>query len=377
MDKLLAMQTMMAGGGQPTTKDSPAAATEAVPEGGAEPASDAPGEDGAGGSADAGQTDLSQDLAVGHQEEETAEERTAREEAEAAAAGGAPEGALPAELADLPEDVRNELLALAAEVAEGKTSFGELKRGHKLIGKHAEEVQRLNEELDGYKAKLAEATAGNTSGPTLFKSVADVEARELKLQKVIDWCEDNADGGQNGDVEFTAAEVKQMRREARDELKYTLPAQKQKLQAAAQQQTQFTAQQTAARPQVLEQFPQLKDPQNPETRQVNEMLRKQPMLKAMFVSPELAALTWIRGEAAVRAELAKRSPNGKVQSPKANGQSPKAGAIPKGRPSGPGGSAAPARTNGVTVAKAKEQIAKERSVGGLANLMAAMEPQSK
>jgi hypothetical protein len=370
MSRLLQMQSAMAQGEQATTENSPAAAAKAAPAGGEAPADAATGEEEAGDPADAGQADLSQS-----NPDETEEEREAREAAEAEASGGAPEGALPAELAELPEDVREQLLAMAKEVADGSINFGDLKRGHKLAARHAEEVEQLRQENESLKQKLE---AGTTTAPGgeagLYKTVDDVVKREQQLQKVLDWCEDNPEGGEFNGQEFTAAEVKDARRKARDEIKYALPGRKEQLQQQAQQQAQFTKAQQQARGEVLKNFPALKDPDNTETQAVNKMLHEVPMLKTMFISPELAALTWLRGEQALRADLAKRG----VQSPKSKVQSPRPGAVKTGRPSGGGGTAAPARTGaGPTVAKAKERIASERSVGALADLIGAMEPGSK
>jgi hypothetical protein len=279
-------------------------------------------------------------------------------------------------LAELPDDVRAELLTLAREIAEGKTNFGEVKRGHKLIGKHTAEIEERDRKIESLQQQLAESKAqsptSNVGG--LFKSVAEVEKREEQLQGVLDWCEDNAEGGDSNGQSFSAEEVKQMRRQARDEMK-KLPGQKQQLQQQAEQQAQFTQQQQSARSEVFKLLPELKDPENPETQRVNEMITKMPMLKSMFVSPEMAALTWQLGEAALKERLAKRSGGRTGQAGKPTVQSPKpkvAGQVKTGRPASGAGTGASARpAAGTTVASAKERIGNERSVGSLAGLIGA------
>lgn len=361
LSKLLQMQTAMAQGEHATAEESPVAPAKGAPEDGEQAAEAVPGEGAAAESAGAEQTDLSQEVPL----EETDEERESREAAEAeAAAGGAPEGALPAELAELPDDVRAELFALAKEVADGTTSFGELKRGHKLIGKHAEEVERLQGEIETLKGQLEQGPARGDARPTEFKNLNEVVTREQQLEKVIDWCDDNPEGGEFNGQTFSVDDVKAARRKARDEIKYVLPGAKQQLQAQAT----FTKSQQQVRPQVLQQFPELKDPGHATTRAVNEMLTKVPMLKSMFVSPELAAMTWIEGEKVMKARAAAKKPGAKptVQ--------PKPGEIQRRKPVVGGGGGAARNTGGPSVAKAKEQIAREGSVGALANLMEAMEP---
>lgn len=375
MERLLQMQTVLAGGEPAATTDSPTGATDA-PQAEPEPGEETPPEGGtpseAGeGSVDAGQNDLSQ----GTEGTETTDMETAET------------AVLPAELAGLPEDVREQLLDIAREIAEGSTNFGELKRGHKLIAKHAEEMERLQGEVEGLRTQLAEAsTAAAGDGRTPFKSVKEVKERELRLRKLIDWCDDNPEGGEQNGQEFSAEDVKAARRAARDELNYQLPEIREQLQAHEQRQAQFSQAQSAAKANVLKTFPELKDSENPEAQAVGNILSKQPWMKSAFVSPEIAALTWHLGEQALRERAKKRGiafgANGlpaKAGVPGAARTPAKAGtpnrpAVRTGRPAS-GGTAAGARPGGATsVAGAKERIEKEHSVAALAALYQAVEP---
>ncbi len=290
----------------------------------------------------------------------TVEEVVAQEAAEKEAGPAQ----LPAELAALPDDVRAELLAIAREVLEGKTSFREIKRGHKLISKHAEEVDRLNAENERLKTEGGNTTTAPASLPesvSRLKTPDEIAKRQRKLEEIMDWCEDNAGGGESNGQSFSADDVKIARHAARDELRL-LP------QRAAQLQNQaaFAGQQQKARGEALKMFPQLKNPEHAETKAVTELLEKAPWMRNVFASPEAAALTWLRGQAALKAELAKRTP-ATARTPAAT----RAGEVPRARPSSGGSGASGKPAGGPTVAKAKERIGSERSVSALAALMEA------
>lgn len=264
----------------------------------------------------------------------------------------------PEGLAQLPDDVRDEVIQVAKDVADGKFSFRDLKRGHKLIGKHAEEVERLTNEVETLRKQLNEQPAPQTPSESLqsLKTVADVERRQRQLETVMDWCEDNPEGGTYNGQEFSQDDVRVARAAARTELRQ-MPQRRQQLE----QQADFGRKQQAAKAQARKLFPHLSDADNSETQAVSALLESQPWLKNTFESPEIAALTWLRGQAAIKAELAKR--NGQAQRPAT--QRPATN-----RPS-TGGAGGKGNTAGPSVASAKDRIGKERSVGALAELMAA------
>jgi len=356
MERLLQLQEQVAGSkAGPTENDnSPGPADEqAGAEDDAPPAGAGTAEDDAGTTADAGQNDLSKSEPGGEEAEGEAGAETATE--------------LPAELAELPDDVRGELLALAKEVAEGKTSFRDLKRGHKLIGKHAAELERLeteNAELKRQVSATETQPAANNGAVVKLKTVAEVQKRTAQLEAVMDWCEDNPQGGEFNGQQFNADDVREARRAARAELRQ-LPVRERELQG----QSQFAQRQTLAKAEAVKLFPHLADPDHAETQAVTKLLAASPWLKDVFLSPEVAALTYLRGQSAVKADLERA----KAKAGSAGERNLKVAAtgVQKGRPASGGTAAGGKPAGGPTVKAARERIAKEGSVGALAELMGA------
>lgn len=278
------------------------------------------------------------------------------------AAGAAP---YPQQLLALDEDVREQVLDLAQDIADGVVNLGEIKRGHRLALDFAAERNRLNSENQALREQVQ--NGGNRNGQPVLNTPDQVQARIDQLQDILDWCEENPDGGDfgNGDnaKSFNAEEVRAIRRDTNKELR-RLPAQLQAAQQQAAQAQQFAQSQRQARTQAEKLFPFLTDRNNAETKQVRALLES-PMgalIKRQFLSPETAALTWIRGQAAMRNAVKNKNGAGA----NANGR----GGVQRGRPASGGTSAGaqPGR-GGPSLKTAKEGIQRDGSVGALAQFM--------
>ncbi len=166
--------------------------------------------------------------------------------------GRAPEGG-----EEQDEVIQGHVKELSELLASGELSIGEVKRIKKLLaakGSDAEVIERqanelaeLRQKLEGASSTTATATAADPANPfaALVKDQATLERAKGEMYDVLEWCEDNTEGGTRKGVEYTADEVKQLRREARRGLDIHLPARERQLQTetATGRQRQQIAQQ--------------------------------------------------------------------------------------------------------------------------------------
>lgn len=244
--------------------------------------------------------------------------------------------------AGLEPDVRAKAIELAKELQAQGLSVGEVKRIGKLLHDKGEMESRLGQQIEALNAKIEELQAGGQAAeanPAIpmppkvaaLKNPAEIERRELHLQSVLDFCEDNPDGGEINGQSFTAEDVKSIRRDARTELRW-LPKRGQQLQQAQQ----FQQVQQQAREQTVKDFPALQDPENPDTKLARQLVSTDPQL-AGRPNADYLALALATGHRLLQADLAKR------KAP-ANGTKPAGGQ--RTRPVASSGGAAVPRANG-------------------------------
>jgi hypothetical protein len=274
---------------------------------------------------------------------------------------------LPPALAAMDDGLQAEFLQLAEDVNAGLVNLGEIRRGHRLSTQFAEERWQLNDQITTLREQLAQGATNvpATSMPEVvarLKTPQDVTNRELQLRGVMRFCRKNPEGGEFGEGDqkqtYTREDISQMWDQAEDELAL-LPARRNQLESKAS----WSAKQTEAKRTALDLFPHLKDANNAETKQVNALVKAAPWIGDFFLSPHVAALTFIKGQAVMRAEAAKHKP-GTHTNRAANGVALK-------RPAS-GGTQAGAR-GGTGKATVKDAIAQidggDRSVVSLAKLM--------
>lgn len=295
--------------------------------------------------------------------------------------GGEPETDLSqnADLAGLDADTRKYVLELAAAVKAGELKPGELPRIAKLVGKahEAEErataaaqakIDELQTQIDQLKAGAAELEPAAAMPPGLskIKTVAEVERREIELGGLIeqgeDWLFDNPNGGLLGNSERKPEEIRAKLKEFKAELRW-LPKRGRELA----QQAEFTVSQQRAKSALVQRLPHLADPGNAETTAMRAVLTENPWIKNL-PAPELHALLLVRGAKALEADLKPKAAGGGVT----GGHRPPLQPKP-GKPAGGGSASAPAANAGRNVDEAKLRIGKERSLGSLADLVAATE----
>lgn len=258
----------------------------------------------------------------------------------------------------LDPEVQKHALELAKELKAQGLSVGEAKRIGKLLHNKSESEARLTQQIETLQQQIEELKAGPPAtadaAQTLpmpakvaeLKNNAEIERREMQLQNVLDWCEDNPEGGEaNGQV-FTPEEVKAIRRDSRQELRW-LPKRREQLnQQAAVQQAQ-----RQAREQTLKDFPALNDPANPDAKLAQQLIQSEPAL-AHRPNRDYLALALATGHRLLQSELAAR----KAPKPAANGN----GAVARKPQASSGGAAAPRATGGQAQVAQLLKTAKER-----------------
>ena len=132
-------------------------------------------------------------------------------------------------------------------------------------------------------------------------------------------------------------------------------------------QEQFKAQQGRFKAQLHKLLPQMADANHADAVATRKMLEANPWLSG-FANPELEALVRVRGLKVLEAEIKARTAPAR---PAGSGAAP---VVPRGKPAGASGAAAPRASDaGRGVAEAKSRVEKERSLGALAALVGATE----
>lgn len=247
-------------------------------------------------------------------------------------------------LAGLEADVRERAIELARELKAGGLTVGEVKRIGKLLHQKGETESQFRQQIEGLQQEIEQLKSSATPAEdaaavpmpakvAALKNPREIEQREFKVQSVLDWCEDNPDGGELNGQTFSADEVKAIRRDARQELRW-LPRRQQQLE----QQAQLRQQQQAVRSQTLKDFPVLNDPENPDTQLARRLMSTDPQL-AQRPNADYLALALAMGHRLLQADLQKR------KAPAAAKPAAAANGLPRAKPAANGGaSAAPRAT---------------------------------
>lgn len=235
------------------------------------------------------------------------ENETADDQAPEGAGEGEAKPALPAELA-----------AAIAEAKEGgqKGLASVLKRVHTLVDQRdTERNLRLTaeRELESAQAELQEAAKGNGARPAAAASNDPIEGHQAvvalrtqlnEMKAYLAWTDANPEGGtmpdgKGGEVEFSAAQVRQMRQNA-DEKRTELVSELTQTKAAVKQQFHAVQQQSDAV--AVKLYPWLAQKENPSYLRVQQMLKALPALAA-FPDAKLILGRYERGRLAEEAEL--------------------------------------------------------------------------
>lgn len=228
---------------------------------------------------------------------------------------------------------------LETEVTEEDRPTGVQKRIDKLTARAKEAEERAEaalRESEAIKQRLQEledkASEKSVSPIKAENPLSDIwDFNKLKQEKEKadyweEWCEDHPDGAEVNGVEYTAEQVKALKRGVRKALKTYIP-----------ERVAFLQQYYAAKPQVEADYPFWKDTRSPEYVEAQQILSVLPQLKS---HPEYQV--WI-GDALEgrKARLAKQS------------QQKKASTVTKVAPKQPAQSKSmPARASGDVEAKA-------------------------
>lgn len=344
----------------PETNSSQPAAAEATPEDSTEQVTT---------EENAGETDLtspetaeSQDETPAENEVESGDEASDDSESENAAA--------PQEWQRLSETERKSALELAKQLKPG-----EIPRIAKLVAqKHQAEqtIESLHQQLEELQAKASEAPAAASNATPLpetvakLKTVQEVQGRLEKVQADVDALTDFLDARpgdldteyQVGEQTFTRQQLIDRRAALRAEAK-ALPKRGEQIAQAIQ----FDAARKEASRKTLTEFPQLSDPDHPDTKVARQLL-KLPQF-ANEVNGEYLALAFAVGDRQLKEDAAKRK--GGAAKPVAT--KPK-GSVPLGKPHSANGSSG-TKAAGQTIAAAMKRVQTEKSRDSFANLLAA------
>ena len=163
-----------------------------------------------------------------------------------------------------------------------KANKGLFKRIDKLTAKRREaegrvdeleaEIRTLRTELDA-KEELPSLPPvdGNPYGH--LKSTQDVEREMNQAEEVLEWCEDNADGAvvknsKGEEVEYSAEEIRGIKKNARKSLKRHLP-----------NRLEYLKEETAVAQQVEQVFPYWKDRSSEGYQEAMQILRNRPDIR--------------------------------------------------------------------------------------------------
>lgn len=273
----------------------------------------------------------------------------------------------PDEISQLPQDVRALVTEMAREIASGKTTIGELKRGHKLAREFQSKMEAMQEQIEQLKAQpqpAADPEPTDLNPITNVKDGATLRKVKRETHELLEFAEENPEGGTFQGKEFDAAQVRDLRRQARRALDIWIPERAEQLARS----TAIRQQQTQARQLTVQDFPYLNDGEHQDTKVARQLLAAEPAL-AGRVNADYLALCIARGNRELQSDLAKRKAGGLP----ANSSAPINGngrpAAPKGRMVTPaGGSAAPRITAQQSVAQAVQRAKKEGSREALANV---------
>jgi hypothetical protein len=283
-------------------RDQPPSEKTKSPKPGAEPGTEAPAEQ------PQPEETVQENLEAENPEPETTEnpEPEASEETDLSQPPQTGNAALDAVLKDLNPDAVKHFVEIANAVQSGETSIGQVKRQFKLGKEENAELAKLREENERLKAQPPAATAGQLPDSVAkLKTAAEVDAREAQAQDSIDaienFLEENPQGGDIGNGQtFTRQQLVERKRALQQELR-ALPQQRKALEQSAQ----FERQQAEVTTATRRDFPQLNDPENPDTKLASDLVKGTPLLNA-FPNRDYLALALAVGHRTLQADLNRR-----------------------------------------------------------------------
>ena len=235
--------------------------------------------------------------------------------------------ALTAELGKLTPAMRRHVLEVGRLLESGQLQKGEVPRIGKLLADQhalAETVQTLTRERDEALSKV-EGRESRVEGQTLpegvskLKTLGEIKARQTNVRATIRTVEDaltrhpqgNAEADANGEPRWqfgnqslTRAQIADGLQGFREELD-ALPERAEQIQ----QQAQFQQARIQARAKIVADFPYLNDPENPDTKQAQQLLKTDPNL-SKYAHGDYLALALARGHRELQAEKAARQKTG-------------------------------------------------------------------
>lgn len=232
----------------------------------------------------------------------------------------------------LNDDARATLVELAKEIAEGKTSLGKLKQGHRNERKLLDRLAELEAKLDGQTETVEAIAPSSVKLPeevAKLKDCNEIKAREQKARQAIRQLERTlrtaTDGDGNylvGETAYSADQIDRAIEVWQDELD-ALPERSQQLQ----QQSAMQAQRREFRQVFEKDYPWVKDQDSPQNQAIKEVIRRFPQFK-QSAAPEYFAYVWHLGEKAAEAERVGRQ-NGHLTKPVATKS---VGKVPAAKP---------------------------------------------
>lgn len=237
---------------------------------------------------------------------------------------------------------------------------------NKRIGKEVKKRKALKEESEAeiieLRRKLEEAEAkagegGEAFTPTVteanpfaeLNSVEDVQKELLRAEQTLEWAEDNPEGAylevEGSDKEFTAEDVRVIRRKAARAIRRQLPEQLGYIQARDH-----------LEPQALEAFPWWKDKASSDYQNAMQVLRAMPDL-ARFPDYKFVVGDYLKGR-----EVRETSPKAKAKKTKGVKKAPP-------QPTASAEQPAPVNPETVRSASAKKAFQESGGVDELANII--------
>lgn len=194
------------------------------------------------------------------------------------------------------------------ESEEEESDSDDESNGSKKVQKRFDELTRkrreAEEERDGLKTKLAELEAQQTLQQTPvatgdydhLSTVQEVQSEYDRAQEIIEWAEDNAEGvvvtkKDGSESEYSADDVKNIKRNARRARERGLPDRFRYLQASAEMDKVAVAK-----------YPALSDTSSELSKEVERIVKARPALKQIGPEYRLMTADWLRGKAAREAE---------------------------------------------------------------------------
>jgi len=284
---------------------------------------------------------------------------------------------------------------------------GEIPRIAKLVSKvHTAEqtieaqAKRIEElETKGETPPTATGASPLPTNVAKLKSLAEVNSRldvvEGNANALQDFLDANP-GDKNTVYDLTSGEAVQAEPDGKRfatrqqivDQKAALRAEAKALPKRAQEitrQAQFNQAKTEARAKIVADFPYLSDPENPDTKAAQQLLKSDPVLNS-YAHGDYLALALARGHRELQAEAAARkgnghgkingngNGNGNGKTPfgtPATGASQLRGKVPLGKPHAPAGVAPPRAADGANVKTALEAHGKNGSRSSLAEVISA------